>query len=342
MKITTTGLDIAKTIFHFVGLDQHGKLIKKKQLRRKQLLSYFAQLPPCLVGIEACASSHYWARELEKLGHQVKLLAPQHVKPFVRGNKTDYNDALAIAEAVSRPQIRGVPVKTPARQDQQALHRLRDGVSQERKALANRLRGLLAEYGLVMPKGLASLRRQLPELLEDGENGLSGECRELLHQGEQHLRYLDEQFLWYDRRLNQQVKASEVCQRLQSTPGFGPVLASAFACAIGDGSGFGKGRHVAASLGLVPRQHTTGGKPVLLGISKRGNPTLRSLLVLGARAVVSRAQDKDDALSRWINRVRARRGFNKAVVAYANKMARIGWVIVRHEGMVYDPQRAAA
>jgi transposase len=342
MKITTIGLDLAKNVFHIIGLDDHGKVVKKKKLRRSQVLSFFVQLPPCLIGMEACGGAHYWGRELEKQGHTVKLLPPQHVKAYVRGNKTDYNDALGIAEAVTRPQMRAVSIKTPAQQDMQALHRMRIGVSKERKSVGNRLRGLLAEYGIVLAKELNTLRRCLPEILEDAENGLSDGFRALLNRGYQHLCWLDEQFAWYDHLLKQQVKESEVCQRLQSTPGYGPILASAFASHVGDGSAYGKGRHVAAAVGLVPRQHSSGDKPVLLGISKRGDTYLRSLLVQGARAVVSRAQAKDDPLSRWINRIVARRGFNKAVVAYANKMARIGWVIVSHEEMLYQPQQAAA
>ena len=297
-------------------------------LKRSQVLVYFAKRPPCLVGIEACASAHHWARQLAALGHQVKLIPPQYVKPYVRGNKNDYNDALAIAEAVIRPEMRFVPVKTPEQQDIQALHRLRERRLQERTALCNQLRGLLAEYGLIFPQGVNALHRRLPELLEDSENGLSDLFRRLLAQSYQQLQTLDKHIDFYTREMRHQSQQSEACRRLQTIPGYGPIVAGVFHSAVGKGEAYRRGRDVSASLGLVPRQHSSGGKEVLLGISKRGNRYLRSLLVHGARSVVIRAAKKNDRLSRWINKVRAARGFNKAVVALANKMARIGWAVL--------------
>jgi transposase len=291
-------------------------------------LAYFATLPSCLVGMEACASAHHWARELGALGHQVKLIPPQYVKPYVRGNKNDYNDALAIAEAVTRPEMRFVSVKTTEQQDIQALHRLRERRLADRTALCNQLRGLLAEYGLIFPKGVNLLRRSLPELLEDGENGLSDLFRRLLAQSYQQLQTLDGDIDFYTQEMKQQSQQNEACRRLQTIPGYGPIVAGVFHSAVGNGEAYRRGRDVAASLGLVPRQHSSGGKAVLLGISKRGDGYLRSLLVHGARSVVIRAGKKDDRLSRWINKVKAARGFNKAVVALANKMARIGWAVV--------------
>jgi len=327
-KITTIGLDLAKNVFHVVCCDEHGKVVKKKMLKRFQVLNYFANLPTCLVGMEACASAHYWARELGALGHEVKLIPPQYVKPYVRGNKNDYNDALAIAEAVIRPEMRFVAVKTPEQQDIQALHRLRERRLQERTALCNQLRGLLAEYGLILPKGINVLRRRLPELLEDGENGLSDLFRRLLAQSYQQLQELDGHIDFYTQEMKRQSQQDEACQRLQTIPGYGPIVASVFHSVVGNGEAYRRGRDVSASLGLVPRQHSSGGKEVLLGISKRGDRYLRSLLVHGARSVVIQAAKKDDRLSRWINKVRAARGFNKAVVALANKMARIGWAVL--------------
>jgi transposase len=314
--------------FMLVCCDEHGKVVRKKILKRSQVLAYFSNLPQCLVGMEACASAHHWARELGALGNQVKLIPPQYVKPYVRGNKNDYNDALAIAEAVIRPQMRFVSVKTPEQQDIQALHRLRERRVQERTALCNQLRGLVAEYGLILPKGVNRLRRCLPELLEDGENGLSDLFRRLLAQSYQQLHELDGYIDVYTQEMKRQSQQDEACRRLQTIPGYGPIVAGVFHSVVGNGEAYRRGRDVSASLGLVPRQHSSGGKEVLLGISKRGDRYLRSLLVHGARSVVIRAAIKDDRLSRWINKVKAERGFNKAVVALANKMARIGWAVL--------------
>jgi len=329
-KITTVGVDLAKNVFHVVCCDVQGKIVKKKRLKRYQLKAYFAQLPACLIGMEACASAHYWGREFRQWGHQVKLISPQYVKPYVRGNKNDYNDALAIAEAVVRPEMRFVTIKTIEQQDIQALHRLRERRIQDRTALCNQLRGLLAEYGLILAQGVNVLRRSIPDFLEDAENGLTPFFRTLLAQGYEQLQQLDAHIEAYTQMLNVHSQQHEACQRLQDIPGFGPIVASAFYSAIGNGSGYRRGRDASASLGLVPRQHSSGGKDTLLGISKRGDRYLRSLLVHGARAVVSRAANKEDRLSRWINRLVAQRGFNKAVVALANKLARIGWAVLAH------------
>jgi len=330
-KITTIGLDLAKSVFHVVCRDSRGKVVRKKMLRRSQVLTYFNNLPICTVGIEACASAHYWARKLKAFGHLVRLIPPQYVKAYLRGNKNDYNDAMAIAEAVVRPEMRFVTAKTTDQQDLQALLRLRQGCLKDRTALCNRIRSLLAEYGLILPKGVNVLRRHLPEFLEDGENGLNELFRRLLAEGYQQLRGLDKHVDYYTCELERQSQQHDECRRLQTIPGYGPIVASAFHSAIGNGEAYRRGRDVSASLGLVPRQHSSGGKDVLLGISKRGDRYLRSLLVHGARSVVIQAAKKDDRLSNWINKVRAERGFNKAVVALANKMARVGWAILAHK-----------
>lgn len=330
-KITTIGLDLAKTVFHAVCCDQHGKQVSRKMLRRNQVLNYFTQREACLVGMEACASAHYWARELQKLGHQVKLIPPQYVKPFVRGNKNDYNDALAIAEAVTRPEMRFAAINTQEQQDIQALHRLRERRVQERTALCNQARGLLAEYGIVITLGVRSLQRKLPELLEDAENSLSDVFRQYLVQIQQQLQELDAHIGFYTDILKEQNRKNEVCQRLQTIPGFGAIVASLFYSIVGNGEVYRRGRDVSAALGLVPKQHSSGGKERLLGISKRGDRYMRSLLVHGARSVIIHAANKDDKLSRWVNRIKAERGHNKAAVALANKMARIGWAVIAHK-----------
>ena len=329
-EITTIGLDLAKHVFHVVGCDRHGKMVKRKVLRRGQVRTYFANLPACVVGMEGCASAHYWARELGELGHEVRLVPAQHVKAYVRGNKNDYNDARAIAEAAQRPDMRLVRVKTVEQQDVQALHRMRAARVAERTALCNQTRGLLAEYGVVVAQeGGGALRRRLPELLEDAENGLSDFFRPLLSRSYEQMCELDAHIEFYTRVLHEHARRDETVRRLQTVPGFGPVVASVFHAFVGDGGEFRRGRDVSAALGLVPKQHSSGGRTVLLGISKRGDRYLRSLLVHGARSVLQRAAQREDRLSRWATRLKATRGTHKATVALANKMARIGWVVVR-------------
>lgn len=336
MKVTTVGLDLAKSVFHVVCFDAQDREIRKRMLRRGQVREFFAQLEPCVVAMEACAGAHYWGREVEKLGHKAKLIPPQFVKPYVQGNKNDYNDARAIAEASTRPKMRFVELKTVEQQDIQALHRLREQRVKERTALCNQLRALVAEYGLVMNKGVAAVRRGIPELLEDAENGLSDAFRALLKQGHDQLFELEKHIDYYTRQVEQHSRQDERCRRLQALPGFGPIVASVFSSVVGDGKAYKRGRDVSAALGLVPRQHSSGGKEVLLGISKRGDKYLRSLIIHGARSVVRHAENKDDKLSRWVNTLRERRGMNKAAVALANKLARMGWALLRNDA-VYSP-----
>lgn len=336
MNITTVGLDLAKNVFHLVGLDAHGREVMKKRLTRGQVLKHFANSPAGLIGMEACASSHWFARALRALGHEVRLIPPQYVKAYLRGQKNDYNDARAIAEAVRVPSMRFVTVKTVAQQDVQSLVRLREGALNARTAAVNRIRGLLGEYGIVTGKGIGALRRALPEVLEDAGNGLSDTFRRLLSRERQHLLELDAHIEALTEELAAVSKQDERVQRLQTVPGYGPIVASVFASVMGDGHQYRCGREASASVGLVPRQHSSGGKAVLLGISKRGDRYLRSLLIHGARAVVNAARKKDDPLSRWVNRLRETRGMNKATVALANKLARIGWAVLRN-GTTYRP-----
>lgn len=336
MNVTTVGLDLAKNTFHLVGLDVHGREQMKKRLSRPQLLKHFANCPRLLVGMEACAGSHHFARALTRLGHDVKLIPPQYVKAYLRGQKNDTNDARAIAEAVCAAQMRFVAVKTPAQQDLQALARMREGTLRSRTALVNRLRGLLAEFGIVVNPGIHALRRALPQVLEDAGNGLSQCFRRLLAQGQQQLRELDAHIDQLTAELKAAAKTDERARRLQTVPGFGPIVAAVFAAALGDGGQYRNGRQASAAIGLVPRQHSSGGKERLAGISKRGDRYLRSLLVHGARAVVRAASGKNDPLSRWVNRLRETRGPNKATVALANKLTRIGWAVLRN-GCVYRP-----
>jgi transposase len=331
-EITTIGLDLAKQVFHLVGFDSKGKEVKRKRLTRGKLAECVANLPPCLIAMEACGGAHHWARRFQDLGHEVRLIAPQYVKAYVRGNKNDYNDARAIGEAARVADMRFVQVKSVAQQDVQAMHRLREARVGERTALCNQLRGLLTEYGIVLAQGVGTVRQRVPELLEDAENGLSDFLRALLADAYRQLRELDGHIGFYTDALKAHARQNEAVERLQTLPGFGPIVASAFHAFVGNGHAFGKGRDLSAALGLVPRQHSSGGKTVLLGISKRGDRYLRSLLVHGARAVVRMADQKDDPLSRWICRLKVTRGANKAAVALANKLARIGWAILQRGG----------
>lgn len=336
MKITMIGLDIAKSIFHLVAINRVGRLVKKKQLKRKQVLAYMAKLEPCLIVMEACGGAHYWAREFIALGHQVKLIAPQYVKPYVKGNKNDYNDAEAIAEAAQRPSMRFVPIKSVEQQDIQNFHRQRERLKKERTALVNQVRGLLAEYGVVIHKGVAAVHRGLPEILEDAESGLTPLTRELFAELYDELRSIDQRFECCEQRIKALNKENDVCRRLDEVLGIGPITASAVYAAAGHGQDFVNGRHFSAWLGLVPGQHSTGGKAVLLGISKRGNAYLRTLFIHGARAVLSHSATKTDRFSRWAQGVVARRGHNRACVAVANKLARTAWVIMA-KGETYQP-----
>jgi len=328
MKITTIGLDIAKSVFHFYAVNKMGRLVKKKQLRRKQVLSTMAKLEPCLIVMEACGGANYWAREFIALGHEVKLIAPQYAKAYVKGNKNDYNDAEAIAEAAQRPTMRFVPIKSVERQDIQNFHCQRERIKKERNALVNQIRGLLAEYGLVINKGVAAVRKGLPEILEDADNGLTMLSRELFAELLEELRAIDQRFEQCDRRIQTLNQGNELCQRLDEILGIGPLTASATYAAAGDGKDFVNGRHYSAWIGLVPGQHSSGGKTVLLGISKRGNAYLRTLYIHGARAVLRHSANKTDRFSLWAQAVLARRGQNKACVAVANKIARMAWVIM--------------
>lgn len=328
MKITTIGLDIAKSVFHLCGVNRMGRLLKKKQLKRKQVLPYLARLEPCLVVMEACGGANYWAREIKALGHEVKLIAPQYVKPYVKGNKNDYNDAEGIAEAAQRANMRFVPIKSVEQQDIQNLHRQRERIKKARTALVNQVRGLLAEYGIVINKGVAAVRKGLPDILEDAENGLTMRSRELFADLYEELRLLDERFKQSEKQIEASNRGNEVCQRLDEILGVGPITASAAYAAAGDGKDFVNGRHFSAWIGLVPGQHSTGGKTTLLGISKRGNAYLRTLFIHGARAVLQHSANKTDRFSLWAQALLERRGHNKACVAVANKMARMAWVIM--------------
>ena len=331
MKITTIGIDLAKNVFPVHGADARGKAVLKKALKRAQMLPFFANLTPCLIGMEACGSAHHWARKLEGLGHTVKLMAPQFVKPYVKTNKNDAADAEAICEAVTRPTMRFVPIKNGQQQAVLALHRARQGFVKARTAQANQIRGLLAEYGIVIPKGISHIATHLPDILEDGENGLPGVFRQLIDRLGAHLKELDRQVGELEVQIQAWHRANADSRRLAEIPGIGPITASALAASIGDAKSFDNGRQLAAWLGLVPRQNSSGGKQTLLGISKRGDTYLRTLLIHGARAVVRVAERKANHAGSWLAGVMGRRHKNVAAVALANKNARVVWALLAHD-----------
>jgi len=343
MHITRVGVDIAKAVFHVYGVDRHEKVQWQGRYTRHQWLDALLKRVPAGadVGMEACASAHHWARELQKRGYHVRLIAAQFVKPYVKSNKNDWVDAEAICEAMGRPNMRFVAIKTVAQQDTQAAHRIREELVGQRTAKANQIRGLIGEYGIIAPTGIQQLRSALPRWLEDGENGLTDVFRVLLSGLADDLGYLDDRISGIDKRIAQSVKEDPAAQRLMALRGVGPLTASALSGALGDGQSFHRGRDFAASLGLTPRQHSTGGRDRLLGISKRGDSYVRKLLVHGARAVLRHAAGKDDGLSRWLNALAARKHVNVAIVALANKTARVAWAVVRNE-TTYDPGLVAA
>jgi transposase len=328
MQVERIGLDIAKSSFQVHGVDTHGKVVVRKQLSRGKVLPYFAQLPPWLVGLEACGGAHHWARELRKLGHDVRLMAAAMIQPYRTGQKNDPNDAEAICEAVSRPRTRFVPVKSEAQQAVLTVHRARELLVTERTALANQIRGVVLEYGIVIAQGIQRLRRELPELVT--AETLPELVREVVGELRERLLELDRRITDYDHRIEQLAKQNEATRRLMEVEGVGPITATAIVATIGTGAAFQHGRQFAAWLGLVPKQHSTGGKTVLGRITKHGNVYLRTLLIHGARAVLQFSAKRSDAKSRWVEAVRQRRGNNIAAVALAAKHARILWALLAH------------
>jgi len=338
--VKVIGIDLAKRSFHVYGVDERGQRVISKTFTRARLREFVANLPACTVAMEACGSAHYWARTFRAYGHEVRLIAPQFVKPFVKSNKNDAVDAEAICEAAQRPTMRFVAVKSVEQQDIQAIHRMRSLVVERRTAQVNQIRGLLLEYGIEMPQGRAAVGRCLAEMLEDAANGLSDRFRAELRELAEELRHL-ERVDHDDAQIEAIAQSHPQARQLMAIPGLGAKGATALVAAVGeDPQLFKNGRGLAAWLGLVPRQHSTGGRERLLGISKRGDVYLRQLLIHGARAVLRWVERKDDATSRWATALKARRHPNVAVVALANKIARIAYAVLA-TGQPYDPTKGA-
>jgi transposase len=327
-SVRTIGIDLAKSVIHCHAVDQHHKIVIEKKLSRQKTIEWLNTLSPCLIGLEACGSSNFWHRTLTAMGHQVRLISPQFVKPYVKSNKNDVNDAAAICEAVTRPHMRFVPPKSVEQQDIQSIHRVRSRLVGHRTALVNQIRGLLYEYGITIPKGISTARKALPSLVDEENKLLTPRFKSLLSDLYNEFTEVDVRIA----RLNDQVenvyRQSEACQRIGKLPGIGALTATALLANIGDPGVFSNGRQMAAWLGLVPRQFSTGGKPRLGGISKRGDTYLRTLLIHGGRAVVRTSAGKSDRLSQWAQTLKARKGAQIAAVAVANKNARIIWAIL--------------
>jgi transposase len=338
MTIHTLGVDIAKNVFQLHGVNAAGRVVLRRRVMRDSLLQVMAQIEPCIVAVEACTGAFYWQRQFERFAHTVRIISPQYVKPFVLRQKNDGNDAEAICTAARQPHMRFVPKKSVEQQDIQALHRARQRMVNHRTALVSQIRGLLLDRGIAIGLSITRARRAIPEILSDPKKELTDLARETIGELYDLLRDLDRRIKSFDQKIERVFRASEACQRIARIKGVGPKTATAVIAAIGDGAEFRNGRHLAAWLGLVPRQHSSGDRRVLMGISKRGSQHLRALLVHGARSVVRTAPGKREGINAWVNELRERRGFNRTTVAVANKTARIIWAVLRSG----EPYRAAA
>jgi transposase len=336
MEIRTIGIDLGKTVFHLVGVNVRGEVVVRKKCSRLQLLRFTSNLRECLIGIEACGGSHFLGRALREQGHDVRLMPAQYVKPYVKTNKNDYIDAEAIAEAVTRPSMRFVPIKTDDQLDLQSLHRVRERWVGRRTAVINQIRGLLLERGITVLKGRRHIEQSLPGILEDPDNKLSGALRVLLTELRLEMQYLHRQIEESDKLIVRIANELEPCRRLVAIPGIGPVIATATIAAIGNGAAFRKGRGFAAWLGVVPGEHSTGGKQKLSDTSRRGNKYLRKLFVQGAHTVLQQRMKQVTALSAWLAQLTTRKRIQVAAVAMANKMARMVWAVLS-KGEAYRP-----
>jgi len=337
--VTLIGIDLGKHHFHLHAQDRTGRMVFRKKLTRSQLLTQLGNFPACTVVMEACAGAHWIARQVASLGHQAKLISPHFVKPFRQGNKTDFADAQAICEAASRPSMRFVHPHTEAQQTLSALHRVREALVRDRTGTINQVHGFLLEFGISLPKGPAILQR-LPTVLAQHPD-LPPQVIALLERLHTHCKYLDEQIRQFERELTQQLTEDDRSRRLLTIPGIGPITASALTLELSNAGQFATARYFAASLGLVPRQYSTGGKPTLLGISKRGGKNVRRLLVQCARALMQTIHRRTDALGHWVQALRARRHSNVVACALANKLARIAWAILA-KGIPYQPRQLSS
>lgn len=327
-NVTTIGIDTAKSVFQIHGSNSRGRRIFTKKVHRREFLAFMAKLRPCLVGMEACAGSHHWGRELEKLGHQVKLMAPQHVKPYVKTNKNDVADAEACAEAVTRPTMRFVAIKTVVQQEMMMLHRIRERLVKERTGLANQIRGFWTEHGIVFPQGVTRLLWHVAQATMEHQESLSSSFLAMMQQLVEEFSSKDKEIDRYSKMIEEQSRSNEQCKLLLSIPGVGSITATAIVGMVGNMRVFSNGRQFAAFLGLTPRQHSSGGKDRLGGITKRGDGYLRKLLVQGAHAVLRHRANSKDPRVKWLDELIKRRGTCRSAVALANKNARVAWALL--------------
>lgn len=323
MEIEILGIDLAKRVFQLHGADRRGHVLHRAKVGRAALVDAVQELRPRIIAMEACSSAHHWARRFQELGIAVRLISPQYVKPFVKTNKNDRNDAEAIVEAASRPAMRFVTVKSVEQQDIQAVHRVRESLVHQRTALINQVRGLLGERGITIAKSPSAFKRAMPDILKECEGELTRFCQTLMLELFQEFHALETRIALAETYIKSFMKQSPLCKKIATVAGIGPITATAIVAAVGEAKEFKNGRHLAAWLGLVPKQYSSGGKSCLRGISKRGNTYLRTLLIQGARAVLIYVAGKSDARSRWLQELILRRGYNRAAVALANKNARI-------------------
>ena len=340
-KVTRVGIDLGKHVYQVCGMDASGAVVFQRQVKAPRLMELMSRIEPCLVGMEASCGAHHWVERLRELGHDVRMMSPQFVRPYVKSNKSDYHDAEAICEAVSRPTMRFVPYKTKERRALQQVHRSREAALRRRTQLANQLRGFLGEYGIVLPQGRAVVMRAVPAIASDPERELPGSFRALLCMQHQALLQADEQVADLTAMLVRESKENPLCERLMSIPGIGPIVSTALVASVGNGWAFSSARQMSAWIGVVPRQVSTGGRTRLLGISKRGDRYLRALLIHGARAVLRTAHTGERTrLKEWALDVKRRRGPNVATVALANKLGRIAWAVLRHDERYCDERLA--
>ena len=336
--ITTIGLDLAKSVFQVHGIDEAGEVVARRKLSRSRVLSFFAKLEPCLVGMEACATAHYWGREIRALGHEVRLMPPQFVKPYLKSQKNDMRDAEAICEAVTRPTMRFVAIKTPEQQAVLALHGVRDHWVRLSTRLINTLRGYLAEFGIVGARGRMGVETILATLADDKDGRLPELARESLQPLAEELRHVKRRILETDRQIMKAHRSNEVCQRLETIPGVGPVIATRVVAEVADPASFKSGRAFSAWIGLVPKQHSSGGRERLGSITKRGNPELRRLLVAGAMSMIIRAKQLGFTRHPWLSRLLERKPMMVAAIALANKIGRMIWALMV-KGEQFNPAR---
>lgn len=341
MDIAVLGVDLGKNVCSVVGLDNGGRVLVRRRLKRPAVVEFARQFADCVVAMEACCGAHHLGRQLAAQGHEVRLMSPEYVRPYVKAQKNDDRDAEAIAEAALRPTMRFVPVKSEVQSDLQSLHRARERLVAERTALINHLRAVLLERGIIVAQGRRKLEKELPVILADATSGMSSRIRQLISDLREEWHMLDDRIASFDAELVSLARTDEAARRLVSVPGIGTINATALVAAVGDGSAFARGRDMAAWLGLVPRQATTGGKPRLLGISKRGNRYLRKNLIHGARSVLPYLVQRDTPLGRWVTGLLTRAHKNTVVVALANKLARIAWAVLVY-GRGFDAAHVVA